>query len=161
MSVIKRQTSILNNAPAGQTPTKQTALHAAPKFSNELHPLPPVHLTQDDVRPDRLIKTLMDLHESIRQATVSMRQDPESAPSYVRNVLFTNNTANSAPVTVIFRHGLGRNHTSLHACRSRNAAYAGYEAPLPEGYDPTQYAAVTAQVPPNTTAIHDFKLAGD
>ena len=86
---VKRQTSILVN-PTGTPATKATALAASSPFSNELHPLPPVHITTEDVRQDRLPKTLMDLHESIRVATMPMRQDPESAPSYVRGVQFTN-----------------------------------------------------------------------
>ena len=157
---VKRQTSILVN-PTGTPATKATALAASSPFSNELHPLPPVHITTEDVRQDRLPKTLMDLHESIRVATMPMRQDPESAPSYVRGVQFTNNTANAAPVTVTFRHGLQRAPVSVTPVHSQGAPYQGYSVGVPAGTDPTQYATITTVVPPNTTATHDFKLASD
>jgi hypothetical protein len=156
----KRQTSILVN-PTGTPATKSTALAASSPFSNELHPLPPVHITADDVRQDRLPKTLMDLHESIRVATMPMRQDPESAPSYVRGVQFANNTANAAPVTVTFRHGLQRAPVSVTPVHSQGAPYQGYSVDNPNGSDPTQYATITTSVPANTVATHDFKLASD
>ena len=155
----KRQTTILVN-PTGPV-TKATALAASSPFSNELHPMPPVHITTDDVRQDRLPKTLMDLHESIRVATMPMRQDPESAPSYVRGVQFNNNTANAAPVTVTFRHGLNRAPVSVSHVHAQGAAYAGYTVPNPNGEDPSQYATITTSVPANTVATHDFKLASD
>lgn len=158
----KRGTTILTHP--SSLPAAVKSVGAVPSVlssQRELHPLAPIHLTGDDVTPAALPRTLMQLHESIRVATLAIRQDPESAPCYVRGVRFTNTTDKSATITQTFKHQLNRPFTGLGVCRSQGAPYQGNEISNPNGLDPAQYATVQTVVPANTTAIHDFKLSGD
>jgi hypothetical protein len=84
----------------------------------------------------------------------------------VRGIQFSNPSPNAAPVTVTFRHGLGRQYSGLHAVRSQGAAWARFDAPNPNGTDPTQYATVTTMVPGAVNGVpfvatHDFCLFAD
>ena len=159
------QTSILQPAP--NPATKAAALFQSTPFSKELHPLPPVHLTRDDTTGERLPKTLMDMHEQFRRATMASRQNPASAPCHARGIVFQNQSANAAVVTMTFRHALGRPHTGLHVCRTQvtGAPTTGlsmpYEVPNPAGVVESQYVTVATMVPANTTITHDLLLWGD
>jgi hypothetical protein len=169
----KRATTILTMPNPGTAPSKTTghSVGSVDDFgAKELHPLPPIHLNPDEnLSPKDLQKQILDIYESVRRATMGMRQNPESAPAYVRNVQFAapaspNANVTSVPVTVTFRHGLGRAPANGVTCiHSEGAPFQGiYVPPVgPEDYDPTQYARVTTNVPPGTTATHHFKLSSE
>jgi hypothetical protein len=138
-------------------PSKTTSISSQTGISRELHPLPPVHVTPEQVAdPTSLARTLTDMHENIRKATLSARQDPKSAPCYVRNVAFKNTSANVASISVTIPHTLSRPHTILHVTRSQGAAYNGFESNASN-----THVTITTTVPPGVTALHDFTLAGD
>lgn len=155
----KRGTTILT--PVSANAPKTSTIDNGAHFARELHAFPPAHLDATELTPERLMQQILETHESARRSTMAMRQDPASAPCYVRGVTFANGSTASANVTVTFRHALNRPFTGLHPVRSQGAAFAGFDAPNPAGQDPSQYATVTTSVPPMTTAVHDFRLFGD
>ena len=171
--VPRRGTSILQHPAPGTPAAKPSPLTIGQNqenFSKELHPLPPVHLDPSEVTPERLAKTFLDTYENTRRATLSNRQDPSSSPSYVRGVAFENSGTTAAVVTRVIRHGLGRPHTGLDACRTQlsqvptdatQAPSHPWEIPNQNGEDPGLYATVQTVVPPGMTITHDLKLFGD
>jgi hypothetical protein len=136
---------------------RSTVVSSETGVAREIHPLTPVHLTASELSDSESVaKALNGIHESVRRATLSLRQDPKSAPCYVRNVKFANPTSNAAPITVTIPHTLNRPHTICHPTRSQGAAWNGFETS-----SNSTHVTLTTIVPAGVTAVHDFQLAGD
>lgn len=156
--IVKPGTTILDY----KAVSSGAAITSTTGIVRELHPLPSQNVSASDVAdPESLARTINSLHEAVRRATLSVRQDPASAPCYVRNVSFANTSNVAANVTVTIPHSLNRPHTTLHVTRSQGAPYAGFEVPNPGGQSPDTHVTVTTSVPAGTTALHDFKFCGD
>jgi hypothetical protein len=116
------RTSVLvpNRArPAGAVGSKATS------FSQELQPVPPVHLDAQDMTIEGLSKKFLDATETLRRATLPMRQNPAGAPSHSRGIVTTATPA--APQIVLVPHALGRPATGAHVCRHQGVPWEGNE----------------------------------
>jgi hypothetical protein len=119
------RTSILN---ATSPTTPRTTGFVGSKettFSNELHPVPPLHLDAQEPTPERLQKQFMDAFETLRRATLPMRQNPASAPCHSRGVQATGTP--TAPQILLVPHALGRPHTGAHVTQHTGTPFSGTE----------------------------------
>jgi hypothetical protein len=94
-------------------------------FSNELQPVPPLHLDPQEITPENLQKQFMDAYETLRRATLPMRQNPASAPSHSRGIQCTGTPAQ--PQIILVPHALGRPYTGAHPVRNQGAPFVGSE----------------------------------
>jgi hypothetical protein len=163
-----RQTTIINLGAAPPSAQNQGAVGPqSAGVPRELHPLKKVNITEEDVQnPEAIARHLNELHESFRRATLSMRQDPKSAPCYVRGVVFARpanaNVAAPYTATVSVRHSLGRPVSGCHACMSQGGAYSGFVVPNPPGLSNSQYVTVQHVVPAGSGPLtHDLHLFAD
>jgi hypothetical protein len=119
------RTSILNAASPTAPRTTGFVGSKEAAFSNELHPVPPLHLDAQESTPERLQKQFMDAFETLRRATLPMRQNPASAPCHSRGVISRGTP--TSPQILLVPHALGRPHTGAHVTQHTGTPFSGTE----------------------------------